>query len=320
MQAMPTDAPRAMPTHDLRFSVLVLPNVPWDVFLHRCKHVEALGFDGLGFADHLVDWAGGTGPWFELWAQVSAVAMATARIRLSTLVAQIPFRQPALLALQALTVDHISGGRLDLGLGTGLAVDPSCAMMGIENWTAKERVARFGEYIALVDRLLSNDTTTYQGRYYRAEAAALAPRAVQTPRMPLLVAAMGPVMLGHAARHADIWNSISFAPDFETQIEETRARSATIDALCARIGRDPATLRRSYLMFDPSARSSGGQLRYYESEATFTAMVEPLLALGISDVALYYPVLDRQVPLFERIARDVLPGLRAAHRAGNATA
>jgi alkanesulfonate monooxygenase SsuD/methylene tetrahydromethanopterin reductase-like flavin-dependent oxidoreductase (luciferase family) len=298
--------------HDLRFSVLVLPNVPWPEFLRRCRQVEALGFDAIGLADHLVDWAGGKGPWFELWSQVSALAMATTRVRLTTLVAQIPFRNPALCALQALTADHISGGRLEVGLGTGLEIDPSYRMMGIDNWTAKERVARFGEYVEVVGRLMSEEDVSYQGRYYRTNAATLRPRPVQLPRPPILIAAMGKVMLGHAARHADIWNSLSFAKTFEAQLEETSERIATIDARCAAIGRDPASLRRSYLMFDPSARSSGGMISYYESEDVFQSMAQRIVALGISDVGLYYPMVEQQVPMFERIARNVLTALKAA--------
>jgi alkanesulfonate monooxygenase SsuD/methylene tetrahydromethanopterin reductase-like flavin-dependent oxidoreductase (luciferase family) len=296
--------------HDLRFSVLVLPNVPWDEFLRRCHQVEELGFDGIGLADHLVDWAGGKGPWFELWTQLAAIAMATTRVRLATLVAQIPLRNPALFALQALTADHISGGRLDLGIGTGLEIDPSYRMMGIDNWTAKERVARFGEYVEIVDRLLSHEETTFRGRHYQVDAAALRPRPVQSPRPPIMIAAMGPVMLRHAAKHADIWNSLSFANSFEAQLEETRHRIATIDARCVAIGRDPASLRRSYLMFDPTARASGGVIKYYESEATFARMVQQIIGLGISEVALYYPMSEPQLPMFERIARNVLPTLR----------
>jgi alkanesulfonate monooxygenase SsuD/methylene tetrahydromethanopterin reductase-like flavin-dependent oxidoreductase (luciferase family) len=295
----------------MRFSVLVLPNVPWPEFLGRCRRVEELGFDGIGLADHLVDWAGGKGPWFELWTQLAAIAQATTRVRLATLVAQIPLRNPALFALQALTADHVSGGRLDIGLGTGLEIDPSYRMMGVENWPAKDRVARFGEYVEIVDRLLSQEETTYKGRFYRADRAALRPRPVQSPRPPLIVAALGPVMLRLAARHADIWNSLSFAKTFEAQMEETRGRIATIDAACAALGRDPATLRRSYLMFDPTSRASGGVIAYYESEETFVRMVRDVTTLGITDVALYHPMLDRQMPMFERIARDVVPALRA---------
>jgi len=300
-------------TNNLRFSVLVLPNVEWPDFLRRCRQVEDLGFDSVCLADHIVDWTGGNGPWFELWSQLSAIAQATTRVRLTTLVAQIPLRNPVLLALQALTADHISDGRLDVGLGIGLEVDPAYRMMGIENWSAKERVARFGEYVEIVDRLLSQEETTFQGRFYRVDAATLRPRPVQSPRPPIVIAAMGPVMLGHAARHADVWNSISFADTFEGQLGETRQRLSAMDARCAKIGRDPATLRRSYLMFDPTARSSGGKIKYYESEETCRDMVEQLIALGISDIGFYYPMLDEQQPTFERIARNVLPALKAAH-------
>jgi len=299
-------------TNPLRFSVLVLPNVPWPEFLRRCREVEALGFDGIGLADHLVDWTGTKGPWFELWTQVAAVAQATTRIRLTTLVAQIPLRNPAHFAHQALTADHISGGRLDVGLGTGLEFDPSCRMMGIENWSAKERVARFGEYVEIVGRLLSQEETTFKGRYYQVDGAALGPRPVQSPRPPILIAGMGPVMLGHTARHADIWNSISFAKTFEEQLAETRGRVATLDAKCAAIGRDPASIRRSYLMFDAAARQSGGRVNYYDSEESFTRMVERVIALGITDIGLYYPIAEEQKPVYERIARTVLPAMKAA--------
>ena len=183
--------------------------------------------------------------------------------------------------------------------------------MGIDNWPAQERVARFGEYVEVVDRLLSQEDVSHQGRYYQTEGATLRPRPVQSPRPPILIAAMGRIMLGHAARHADIWNSLSFAKTFEAQLEETRRRIAAIDAHCAAIGRDPATLRRSYLMFDPSARASGGMITYYESEETFQRMAQQIIALGISDVGLYYPMVEQQVPMFERIARNVLPVLKA---------
>jgi alkanesulfonate monooxygenase SsuD/methylene tetrahydromethanopterin reductase-like flavin-dependent oxidoreductase (luciferase family) len=299
---------------ELRFSVLVLPNVPWPELLRRCHEVEELGFDSIGLADHLVDWAGGKGPWFELWTHVAAVAQATSRIRLTTLVAQIPLRNPAHFAQQALTVDHISGGRLDVGLGTGLVIDPSYRMMGIENWSTRERVARFGEYVEIVDRLLSQEETTFKGRFYEVDGAALRPRPVQSPRPPIMIAAMGPVMLRHTARHADIWNSISFAKTFEEQLEETRGRVAALDARCAEIGRDPATLRRSYLMFDAAARQSGGRVNYYDSEEAFARMVEQVIALGITEIALYYPIAEEQKPVFERIARNVLPAMKAAHK------
>lgn len=301
----------------VRFSVLVLPNVPWPELLRRCRHVEALGFDCVGLADHLVDWTGSSGPWFELWTQLAAIAMATSRVQLATLVAQIPLRNPVLFALQALTADHISCGRLEVGIGTGLPIDPSYRMMGIGNWSNAERVARLREYVELVARLMAGEEVTYAGRFYSADCARLQPGPVQAPRPPLMIAAMGKVMLGTAARQADIWNSLSFAKTFAQQMVETRERIAIVDECCAAIGRDPASLRRSYLMFDPSARGSGGRLSYYESASAFEDMVSAVLALGITEIALYYPMLERQVPMFERIAYETIPRLRGTASGGS---
>ena len=303
-------------TSELRFQVLILPNLSWNELLSRFKFVEELGFDLAGTGDHFVDWTNPPSPWFEAWTQLAAVARETARIRISTHVAQIPLRNPAMFARQALTVDHLSNGRLELSLGVGLTTDPSYDMMGIPNWSAKERVARFKEYVEIVDQLLSNEVTTYKGRFYEVNEAVMNPRPIQEPRPPLVIAAMGPIMLKHAARYADNWNSLSFAGTFEAQLAETRDRITLLDERCAAIGRDPATLRRSYLMFDASARPSGGLISYYQSDGVFVDMVQRLTDLGISEFGLYYPMRDEQLPMFEKIDKEVIPELKVQHSAG----
>jgi alkanesulfonate monooxygenase SsuD/methylene tetrahydromethanopterin reductase-like flavin-dependent oxidoreductase (luciferase family) len=301
--------------YPLRFHVLLLPNVGWAELKARVVRLEALGIEVAALADHFVDWTNPAAPWLESWTSLAAIAEATSTIRLSTIVTQIPLRNPAMLARQVLTLDHVSRGRIELGLGTGLPIDPSYAMAGLPNWEPGERVDRFAEYIALVDQLLSQEVTTFEGQYYLADGAIMHPRPVQSPRPPLLVAALGPRMLRLTARHADIWNSLSFQPDFAAQLAETRARIAEIDAACADIGRDPATLRRSYTMFDPQARPRGGAIGYYESPERFIEEVSRVVALGISDVGLYYPLDPAQLQTFERIATDALPMLRASHAA-----
>ena len=296
--------------HDIRFQTLLLPNASWEQLLGRYQKCEQLGFDLAGMADHFVDWTNPPSPWFDLWTLAAAVAARTERIRLSTCVAQIPLRGPAMCARQALSVDHISNGRLELGLGLGLTSDPSYAMMGIPNWDNRERVARFTEYVEIVDQMLSNEVTSYKGKYYAVEEAILNPRPLQKPRPPIMIAAMGPVMLKKAARYADIWNSLSFVESFEDQMAETRDRTAKIDAHCAAIDRDPGTLRRSYLMFDANARKTGGKFNYYESESLFIDMVGRIRELGMTDIGMYYPMSEEQLPMFEKIATEVIPELR----------
>jgi alkanesulfonate monooxygenase SsuD/methylene tetrahydromethanopterin reductase-like flavin-dependent oxidoreductase (luciferase family) len=299
-------------SYPLRFHVLLLPNVGWAELKSRVVRLEELGLEVAALADHVVDWTKPTTSWFEAWTVLPALAEATTTIRLSTVVSQIPLRNPAMLARQVSTLDHISNGRVELGLGTGLGIDPSSAMIGVANWEPGERVERFAEYVELIGQLFREEVTTYEGRYYRVDGAPRQP-VVQTPRPPILVAALGRRMMRLAARHADIWNSMSFLPSFEEQLAETRARCEAIDAECEAIGRDPATLRRSYTMFDAGARSRGGAIGYYESRQRFTDEVSRLAELGIRDVGVYYPLDAEQLGSFETIASEVLPELRAAY-------
>ena len=293
----------------VRFGVLVLPNVEWPVLRERVVRLEQLGVEVAGLADHFVDWTKPVNPWFESWTALTGLAGATSTIRLASWVTQVSLRNPAILARQALTLDHVSNGRLEIGLGTGIANDPSYDMIGVPNLAAAERVARLAEYVEIVDRLLRDERTTFAGRYYRIDGAVMNPRPVQSPRPSITVAALGPVMMRIAARHADTWNSMSFLESFEAQVEETRARVEAIEAACHGVGRDPGTLRRSYLMFDAAARPRGGAMAYYESVDRFEDMVGRMLELGLDEVGVYYPLDERQVPVFERIVTDVLPRL-----------
>ena len=173
----------------------------------------------------------------------------------------------------------------------------------------------FKEYVELVDLLLSNEITTYEGKFYQAKGTYMNPRPIQQPRPPIMIAAMGPVMLKRAAHYADIWNSLSFAETFAEQMQETRTRIAQLDAHCADIGRDPKSITRSYQMFDPSARTSGGLFNYYESDDLFVEMVEEVLSLGITEIGLYYPMMESQLPAFKKLATEVIPEIKKKHAA-----
>jgi alkanesulfonate monooxygenase SsuD/methylene tetrahydromethanopterin reductase-like flavin-dependent oxidoreductase (luciferase family) len=188
-------------------------------------------------------------------------------------------------------------------------------MIGIPNWERKERVARLAEYLEIVDRLLRDEVTSFEGDFYRIDGAYMNPRPVQSPRPPIMVGALGPVMMRHAARRADTWNSLSFHASFEDQLAETRRRADLMVEYCAELAREPTTLRRSYLMFDATARPRGGSIDYYDSAERFEEMANRIIDLGMDEIGVYYPLDVRQVPVFERIATDVMPRLRAA-RAG----
>lgn len=298
--------------HKIEFQVLLLPNLPGVELLQRFRHVEELGFDLVATADHFVDWRypKPTTPWLEGWTTLAAAACDTSRIKLATYVTQIPLRNPALLARQALTVDQISNGRLVIGLGIGLTSDPSYDMIGMPNWPLKERVARFKEYVEIVHLLLTQETTSYDGAYYTIKDAVMIPRSIQNPRPPIAIGAVGPVMLKNVARYADIWNSISRGETLDDQLQETRERIEILNDHCAAVGRDPTEIRRSYVLLDKPARDAGDAIPYYASKDVFIEMVERFKDLGITEFMLDYPVLDSDHKMFEVIAREVTPGLR----------
>lgn len=187
----------------LTFGATVVQNAPWSTMVERARHLESLDIDTIWIADHFVNPFTPSQPWFEGWTALAGLALETHRVRIGTLVTSAAFRNPAFLARQALTVDHMSNGRLELGIGSGVAADPSNAMAGIDDWLPGERVARFEESVQIIDALLRQELTTFEGRYHRVESALMNPRPVQQPRPPLTIAALGPRMIRIAARYAD---------------------------------------------------------------------------------------------------------------------
>ena len=121
----------------------------------------------------------------------------------------------------------------------------------------------------------------------------------------------------HAAQYADIWDSLSFAADVETQMAETQQRIEVIDGLCDEVGRDPDTLEYSYLMFDANSRASGGSINYYDSTDLFEHVVGQAVGMGISSIGMYYPTVAEQIESFEAIATQVVPKLKRAAASHN---
>ena len=286
----------------------MLPDLAWEEFLRRFRHAEELGFDIATTSDQFVDWKNPSVPWFDVWTALAAVAQATDRIRLAPCVAQIPMRDPATFARQVVTVDHVSGGRVEAGLGLGLTVDPGYGMIGVANWDNPERARRFKEYVEIVDSMLSGSPTEYAGKYYVVESATVH-ESVQSPRPPITISAMGPKMMRYAATYGDTWNAMSFRSGLEALTADASALKTKMEQACGDVGRDPSTLRHSFLMFDANARESGGHLFYWESVEQFTDVAGQILALGFDEIGAYYPI-DAQRDVFERVATEVLPSLR----------
>jgi len=296
-------------SHELRFGIAFVPDTPWDEFVRRFLYIEELDFDIAGLGDHFAHFWFPSQLWFEAWALLSALAAQTSKIRIGPMVTPFTWRNPAFLAKQAVTVDHISHGRLELGLGAGVRWDKNCEMTGIPNWSPRERVARLREYVEIVDQLLCNEVTNYDGRYYKIKEAVMSPRPVQEPRPPITIAAHKPRMLKLAARYADTWTTLGSAES----LEEIRRRNGLVEEYCREIGRDPRTLRRSYWLMWPGAEKEKGLFGYYKSEDSFREMVRPLIDMGVAEVFLSYPYRDEQLPMFEKIAREVISELKAEY-------
>ena len=298
-------------SHSVQFGSGTAQNVSWAEMVNRWKSIEDLGFDSVWIPDQFCICSQPAASWFDGWTALAGLATHTSHIRIGTCVTAIPWHHPAFLARKVITLDHLSQGRLELGIGTGLPGDCAHKMTGIEDWSAQERVERFGEYVEIVDLLMHKDATTYNGRYYQLENVIMNPGPVQIPRPPIMIAAMGPKMLRHAARFADTWNTAgSWAGSLEDRLKNIRQQSSLIDEHCAEIDRNPEEIRRSCLLHEPEMYSRGFELPSYDSVDSFIEIARKYLDLGIDELLLHYPFAEKQIPVFERIAKEVIPELR----------
>jgi probable F420-dependent oxidoreductase len=222
------------------FSIWPAPVRSWGDILATARLADESGWHGVWFADHYMpnteDGSVSSGDTHECWAILPALAAATDRVRLGSLVSPTSVHHPALLANRIATVDHISNGRAVLGLGAGWQVNEHRAY-GIELEPPGARVARFDEAIQIVRSLLHEPRTTFEGTYYAIADAPCEPKPVQA-RLPILVGTGSPRMLRITAQHADEWNTWG-------DLETAGARVESFLAACESVGRDPATMRRS---------------------------------------------------------------------------
>jgi alkanesulfonate monooxygenase SsuD/methylene tetrahydromethanopterin reductase-like flavin-dependent oxidoreductase (luciferase family) len=292
----------------LRFCAYQYQHLPLDVLRSRWQEAERLGFDVVWTCDTVVEPDRRRHAMFDGPATLTMMAVATSSIRVGTLVSSLYFRHPVTLAKAAMTVDHLTGGRLEVALGVG---DPSAGPQaaGVD-WSPAERVARFAEFVELVDLLLRQEVTTFEGTYYRCREAETVPLPVQRPRPPLTIAAHGPRMLAIAARFAEGWSSwggygVVTEEDFH---RVTAERCSRFDELAAGLGRDPSAIRHSIVCFPP--------LTPWESREYFIDMVGRYRSIGVDEFVLYWPGSwrdgPREVDVLHEVMGSVVPGLKAA--------
>ncbi|MBA2598395.1 MAG: LLM class flavin-dependent oxidoreductase [Chloroflexia bacterium] len=298
----------------MRFGIFTFSRAPYDAIAQTVRLAEELGFTSAWVNDDLMvpDYAD-----FEPWTLLGALARDTACIRLGTMVTAITFRHPSLLAAQVHTLDHLSDGRVNLGLGAGGPPHPYRAF-GQTEWPPRERVERLAEQAVILDTLLRGESATHAGPHYPVRDARLA-APVQRPRPPLVIAAHGDRALRVAARYADGWNTLAGQPypagidpaqrvPLSEAVAQTRQLSERLDAICADVGRDPATIQRSQLALFPNPDP-------FSSLAAFDEYVGAYAAIGIEELIFYWPPIEfsygerSSVPAeiqtrFERIAAE----------------
>jgi len=245
----------------VNFGVITLQDAPWPEMVARWRHLESIGIETIWVADHLG--AHSKQPWFEAWSCVTALAHVTATPRIGPLVSPMTYRNPAVLARTALTVAELSGGRLELGVGSG-ASRPDHEVAGVPVWEPKERAALFETWLARLLELLADER--------------LQPKAP----VPLTIAGSGRTILRLAAAHADRWNTFGgFGLSAEEGLERARRDNARLDELCAETGR---TVSRSALVGYPFVAETP-----WRCEEAFHDFVGRWHEAGFDELVLYYP-------------------------------
>ncbi len=294
----PASDSSTVPAKGPAFGIQTIQTWTWPEMRDRWQWFESLGFDSLWLPDHFVPTARPEDPFFEAWTLLAALATQTQRARIGIMVSSNTFRHPSLLAKQAVTLDHVSNGRLELGVGAGWFRDEH-EMFGLDFPETGELVDRFAETLDLLDRYLSNDITSFAGEYYSLKDAPNRPAPIQRPRPPLVLGAHGPRMIRLAARYADTWNSRG-TPD------EMRQRNAAMDDACRRYGRDPAAVKRSLLYVVAQMPDE----QPWDSVDAFEDFVGRFGEAGVQEF-IFQPPPPERFAIVERVATDSIPALRS---------
>ncbi|WP_405584025.1 LLM class flavin-dependent oxidoreductase [Streptomyces sp. NBC_01190] len=293
----------------LRLSTVILPIYRWkEQGREVWKRAEALGFHAAYTYDHLswrVPFRDRT--WFGAIPTLTAAAGVTERLRLGTLVTSPNFRHPVPFAKELMTLDDVSDGRLTLGIGAG-GTGFDAEVLGQQPWSPKERADRFAEFVALLDRLLTQGDSSFSGSFYSAFEARDIPGCVQRPRLPFAVAATGPRGMRLAAKYGQAWVTTGDPSLFEEGTPEQslaaiRGQVERVAAALAAEGRDPADVPKIFLTgFTPDYTQP------FTSVDAFVDFAGRHAEAGIDEIVLHWPVADtifgHDPDVFERIATE----------------
>ncbi len=292
----------------MRLSTVILPIYRWhEQGREVWRRAEGLGFHAAYTYDHLSWRTFRDGPWFGAVPTLTAAAGVTERIRLGTMVTSPNFRHPVTLAKELISLDDVSGGRVTLGIGSG-GTGFDAVVLGQESWSARERADRFAEFVALLDRLLTQGDVSFEGTFYSAFEARTLPGCAQSPRLPFAVAGTGPRGMRLAARYGQAWVTTGDPKLYEEGTPEqslaaVRGQNERLDAVAGEAGRDPAELPRILLTgFTPDRAAP------FTSVDAFVDFAGRHAEAGIDEIVVHWPIADSDFgydpAVFERIALE----------------
>ena len=216
--------------------------ISWAELRETWQEIEDLGFDTLWVNDHLLPSVGPSdAPNLEGWTMLGAIAALTSHVRIGALVTSNTFRHPAVLAKMATTVDHMSNGRLILGIGSGY-FEQEHQVYGVPLYTASRRARQLEEALQVIRKLWTEEEVSFTGTYYRLANAPFAPKPVQKPHPPIMIGGTGEKLtLPLVAKYADMWNAGGLG------LQGLARKIAILEEHCRRIGRDYNDIEKTYL-------------------------------------------------------------------------
>jgi F420-dependent oxidoreductase-like protein len=275
---------------------------------------DELGLDWASVFDHFLPiFSDPTGPCFDGLTLLSALAARTSNVRCGNLVVSATYRHPAVLAKIGATIDHVSDGRLELGIGAGW-FELEHEQYGIPFWTVRERLERLRETVQILKSLWTEQETTFDGKHFQLKGAYCEPKPVQKPHPPIWIGGSGEkVLLRIVAEFADGWNVLGMP------VDDYAHKVSVLEQHCKDVGRDPAAIRRSFGFQavldeteDKARQRAGDGVMPTAVIGTPEQLVErfaPYVKLGVRDfLLLARPPVDPVT--MELFARDVAPALR----------